>query len=401
MVGNHDACDFIYEDHRNLALELANLEPGLSVLDIGTASGRLIAQAKQAVGTGVCIGVDAVKGLLEVDFPHSMRTSGLTIYPEGTAAQQVHRVEANVMDNTFVDHLQGLVGTPQTYDRIFAIRVFSDIPPDARLTFLDSLRRLLFPSGRIIMDMTARFLDIDKPPSEQQLDLPVLFRAASGYTEAPGCLVMQWFSGEPVDLADGGRWPNSKKIMKATQISPDRLWDVGSDQARKAAREAALELFFSRETGKDDLSGLSPGNRSSGFHELDTRKQEEMWSSLGDKEPVYVHQCYGRAYNMLISALHPALSPEQHDRELVSFLRKYAYRKQREIVDSQTGGLFAHWTLCHYTHWLEVMRVSNIVALRHRLQLVSLQENGEDEPMSSSKYDRSDGAFTPMVIIRL
>ncbi|KAI1553184.1 UbiE Methylase, partial [Pyrenophora tritici-repentis] len=88
MVGLHDYLDPSHRPDGQRALELASLQPGQSVLEIGAGSGRLIADAKRAVGAGFCVAVDAVQGFLTIDIPWQLNHAGLTVPPQGAPQQQ-------------------------------------------------------------------------------------------------------------------------------------------------------------------------------------------------------------------------------------------------------------------------------------------------------------------------
>jgi tRNA G10 N-methylase Trm11 len=69
-----------------LAIQIANLQPGETVLDLGAGGGAVLALAKVAVGGGLCIGVDCVPGFLEQDVPHRLHHVNLAVAPTGTTA---------------------------------------------------------------------------------------------------------------------------------------------------------------------------------------------------------------------------------------------------------------------------------------------------------------------------
>ena len=85
MVGVFDYMSSAHHPNVQRALQLASLQQGQSVLEVVAGSGRLIAAAKQAVGDGFCLAVDAVQGLPDLDIPWQLSNAGLTVYHLGTS----------------------------------------------------------------------------------------------------------------------------------------------------------------------------------------------------------------------------------------------------------------------------------------------------------------------------
>lgn len=261
MVGHYNLADVGHAPDSILALQLANLKPGESVLELGTAGGRLIAMAKPKVGAGVCVGVDVHQGLLNVDFPHTLQQRGLAVYPAGPATRQVHRVCLNVADADFVTRLQAVQGAPQRYDCIFALHILTTIPPDLRLQTLRSMRRLLSPTGRIVTNMSARFTHVPLNPADS--GVPVQFRPNEhDYTEAPGCAMLLTAARSIAVQPARGSPTLPKAVVWANQVSPNRFWVIARQQAAHAAERAGLSLITSRDIGKGDLFNLARGSQS-------------------------------------------------------------------------------------------------------------------------------------------
>jgi SAM-dependent methyltransferase len=121
--------DVLAEGNAAAALRLAQLQPGESVLDLGAGSDRLIAEAKQAVGAGFCVAVDAVQGFLNTDIPWELNNKGLTVYPTGTPSQQVHLLRNNITNGGLANLVRALPGAPQTFDCIIVLHVMNTLPP--------------------------------------------------------------------------------------------------------------------------------------------------------------------------------------------------------------------------------------------------------------------------------
>lgn len=339
MAGGYNAADLAHQPDSVLALELAALKPGESVLELGTAGGRLIAQAKLTVGTGVCVGVDAVQELLNVDFPHTLSNKGLAVYPQGTAAQQVHRLRANITDAALVDCVRALPGTPQAYDCIFAVHVFTTIPPDQRLQTLRNMRRLLAANGRIIMNMSARF--INTPPPAAEAAVPEQFRTAAGYTEAPGSLILM-MNAPHVTIPTPLGPRSAKTAVMTNQLSPDRLWVVARQQAAHAAERAGLFVAASRDIGKGDQFGLPRGGRSPPQGQLDSMPVAQIVPMLNERtSALNAYHCSGRAWDTLNRRVTPAggsLSPAERDFALVLGLQRVEGNEKARIAAEQPAG---------------------------------------------------------------
>jgi SAM-dependent methyltransferase len=132
MVGCCDYADPAYCPNGQTALRLAQLQPGESVLDLSAGSGRLIAEAKQAVSAGFCVAVDAVQGFLNTDIPWELNNKGLTVYPAGILSQQVHLLRNSITNGGLANIVRGLPRVPQTFDCIFVLHVMNTLPPPQR-----------------------------------------------------------------------------------------------------------------------------------------------------------------------------------------------------------------------------------------------------------------------------
>jgi predicted methyltransferase len=134
MIGGYCYADVAHRPDTETALALAHLQPGHTVLELGPGSGHLIAQAKVAVGASFCAAVEAVQGFIDVDIPRALA--------ERKIAGQVQLLRANITDGALVNRIRALHGAPQTFDYIFALHIFSTIPPTQRRQTLRNLRNL-------------------------------------------------------------------------------------------------------------------------------------------------------------------------------------------------------------------------------------------------------------------
>ena len=187
------------------AVQMAQLQPGESVLDLGCAGGKITALAKQAVGSGLVVGLDAVAGFLTVDATAHLASYGLTVAPAGAAAQRVHLVKGSVTDGNIRNHLASATGEPACYDVVFLVHVFETVPPEQRCNLLRRLKSMLAPGGRIVMSMSARFTN--ETIAGPELGLPVQFRSTP-YTEAPSSFLITTLSQDCTETtADGAVVP--------------------------------------------------------------------------------------------------------------------------------------------------------------------------------------------------
>ncbi|OAK93356.1 hypothetical protein IQ06DRAFT_341271 [Phaeosphaeriaceae sp. SRC1lsM3a] len=189
MVNRYDYASHAHHPDAALALTLAQLKPGESVLDVGAGGGRFIAAAKQQVGNGFCVAVDALAGFVAQDIPFMLQQKGLAVSPNGNPSTQVHCVRANINDANFATTIPR-PASAQQFDCIVAVHLFTTLPPQQRRPAYVRLRRLLKPSGRLIVNMSARFTD--STPLSSESHLPVQFRT-SPYTESPGAHLVSEF----------------------------------------------------------------------------------------------------------------------------------------------------------------------------------------------------------------
>jgi SAM-dependent methyltransferase len=127
------------------------------VLDLGCARGKIAALAKQAVGSGLVVGLDGVLGFLAVNAMAYLASYGLTVAPASDLAQRVYLVKGNITDGNISKHLALMTSEPACYNVIFLVYVFKTIPPKQRCSLLKRLKGLLTPGGCIVISMSARF----------------------------------------------------------------------------------------------------------------------------------------------------------------------------------------------------------------------------------------------------
>ena len=276
------------------AVQMAQLQPGESVLDLGCAGGKITALAKQAVGSGLVVGLDAVAGFLTVDATAHLASYGLTVAPAGAAAQRVHLVKGSVTDGNIRNHLASATGEPACYDVVFLVHVFETVPPEQRCNLLRRLKSMLAPGGRIIMSMSARFTN--ETIAGPELGLPVQFRSTP-YTEAPSSFLITTLSQDRTETTADGAVVPARVPRCMVQTAPHRLWDAATEQARAAARHAGLHCARTARLGAHSFS-LSQSENLLSSPQLATMTASEITDWM-DQQSLTGCQYWGQLFEAL------------------------------------------------------------------------------------------------------
>jgi SAM-dependent methyltransferase len=332
VVGTYDYIDVSHRPHGQTALQLAALTTGNTVLELGSGSGRLLAEAKVAVGSGFCVGVDAVQGFLDVDIPAALANKGLAVYPNGTLATQVHLLRANVTDGALVNRIRALPGAPHTFDRIFVLHVITTIPALQRRQFLRCLHTLLTPTtGRLVLNMDAQFSDI--PPLPAELNTPVQFRS-TGHTQAPGATMLSAFQQHSFQATASGVLYPEKRVVTAVQFAADRLWVIAAQQATAAVVNAGFGVDTVRDIGKADDLGLARGGHSPSLSVLNNMSLGQLSSIPGQVARAGEYGCAGRAMEAACRLTTPGwhqMTPSVRDYTLAMWLQRQAEDNKQRV----------------------------------------------------------------------
>jgi SAM-dependent methyltransferase len=355
MVGQYDYMDHIHRPDNIAALARANLQPGQSVLEVGAGSGRLIAEAKQAVGGGFCVAVDAVQGFLSTDIPWTLAQKGLTVYPAGGLTQQVHLLRANITEPGFSAAVCALSNTTQKFDCIFALHIFTTLPAHQRRQALINLRRLLSPGGRLIINMSARFPQGSAPPSAS--NVPVQFQTTP-FTEAPGSSVLTAFrtAGSPIQVP--GAVPNlpRKDVTLTVQVAPDQFWVTAATQATQAAQDTGFNVNSVHHIGKGNSFGLPNGRRSPSQTQLNAMSSAQLEQLAQTPPQLGTYSCIGRFMQTWLRRRYPELSqmpPQARDGAHARALQEFVVRDKDRVL-ANNRFLPADGIVAETLDWLQV-----------------------------------------------
>ncbi|EUC26823.1 Methyltransf-18 multi-domain protein [Pyrenophora tritici-repentis] len=346
LIGVYDyVCHAQYPD-TDKALALANLSAGESVLEVGAGGGRLIARAKRTVGSGFCVAVDAVQGFVSTDIPWMLQQQGLAASPSGTPATQVHCLCANITSSNFANTVRAVPGAPQQFDCIVAVHLFTTLAPSQRRQALVTLRQLLSPSGRLVLNMSARFTNSSLQPANAAL--PVQFRNGP-YTETAGATIYTLLmrDGPRVPIPGASATDLPRKVIELTyQTAPNRLWTVAAAQAREAAEDAGFSVSKIEPIGKGDDFGLPDGRHSLTHAELRAMNIDQLVATAKEGPIPRRYNCMGRtaeAYTSRIIKGWEGMGPQARDFALAKGLQDFVAKEQQSIafddsLYSQAGG---------------------------------------------------------------
>jgi ubiquinone/menaquinone biosynthesis C-methylase UbiE len=155
---------------RRSTLELAQLQPGESVLDVGCGTGDLTLLAKATVGlTGTVCGIDAAPEMIEV------------------ARHKATRAGAKI--DFRVEPIEALTFPDRSFDVVVSSLMMHHLPDDVKRQGLAEIARVLKPGGRLMI------VDMKRPTSRLghwlsavalHRNMPVGAQDLSGWLQAAG-----------------------------------------------------------------------------------------------------------------------------------------------------------------------------------------------------------------------
>ncbi len=128
---------------RERIVDVARLEPGESVLDVGCGTGSLVIAAKRRVGdAGVVHGIDASPQML-ARARRKARKAGADVNFESALAQALSYADA-------------------IFDAVLATMMFHHLPRRVRLDCVREMRRVAKPGGRVLI------VDFGRPARQER-----------------------------------------------------------------------------------------------------------------------------------------------------------------------------------------------------------------------------------------
>jgi len=115
-----------------MVVELAQIQPGDAVLDVGCGTGNLTLTAQTAAGPGGRVhGIDASPEMIETAKKKAARLNSLVVFNVGLIEQ--------------------LAFPDATFDKVISRLVIHHLPDDLKVKAFDEIRRVLKPGGRILI----------------------------------------------------------------------------------------------------------------------------------------------------------------------------------------------------------------------------------------------------------
>jgi ubiquinone/menaquinone biosynthesis C-methylase UbiE len=133
-----------------LVVELASLQPGTTLLDLGCGTGTLLLLASKAMGHGKVVGVDISMGMLRMAFQkleEKPEFKGNIFLPQAdiTNPQDLRNIAAEATRRGYT--------TSQKFDVITSLWTFGHLPPAHQVPTLREWKNLLKPgSGRMVVE---------------------------------------------------------------------------------------------------------------------------------------------------------------------------------------------------------------------------------------------------------
>lgn len=229
LIGKYDLVYYAHLGDIAALTTIANYNEGESVLDLGTGSAGCIVEAKQRVGSGLCVGVDCVPGLLQHDATRKIQAAGFSTAPSAPAATSIQLFHHDVASADFPLALRSVLPSGHGgFNVITGLKIFNLLPTNAQIPALERWREMLAPSGRLVLHLS---LVVDG-------------------TECPATVV-QADSSSSVTLQDGSTYPQWR-ADKQIKVAPPGTWLACRAQVQQLAAKCHLQVVSMTDTAAGD-----------------------------------------------------------------------------------------------------------------------------------------------------
>jgi tRNA A58 N-methylase Trm61 len=103
MEGRVDYLTNAFKPDSRKAVEMANLQLGERVLNLGTGSRYVLAAAKLAVKHGLCVRINAVQDFLTINVLDTLARANLMVNLAGTDDTKVYLLNGNITDGALAN----------------------------------------------------------------------------------------------------------------------------------------------------------------------------------------------------------------------------------------------------------------------------------------------------------
>ena len=242
--------DLIYHAHgRDIHpfVNFANLVSGENVIDLGTGSARVAVEAKRRVGSGMCVGIDLCKSLLDASARQNITDAGFTMQRGTTDSPNpsyVGLVTGDITNPKVIAHARGMLPQGhQGFDVITSLCTFDLLPWGKRDESLKLWKTCLAPGGRLVVHMCLEMLDPESPNGEG--------------TECPALFLVDKMNPIPFMNRFTGRMSVARMPERHYKVAPDYLWDLCRSQVEEQVTRCGLKVQAMHSFNNGD-EGLGP-----------------------------------------------------------------------------------------------------------------------------------------------
>jgi cyclopropane fatty-acyl-phospholipid synthase-like methyltransferase len=229
LIGKYDLVYYAHLGDITALTTIANYKEGESVLDLGTGSAGCIVEAKQRVGSGLCVGVDCVQGLLQHDATRKIQAAGFSTAPSAPAATSIRLFHHDVASADFPQALRSVLPSGHGgFNVITGLKIFDLLPNNAQIPALERWREMLAPGGRLVLHLSL---------------------VVKG-TECPATMAQAEYSSS-VTLQDGSTYPKWR-ADKQVKVAPPGMWLACRAQVQQLATQCHLQVVSMTDTAAGD-----------------------------------------------------------------------------------------------------------------------------------------------------